>query len=577
MNFLSKAGFAAVMIVLISGFAAASPAELTIFPQESSTEVNSFTSYEVTVENVGPVKDVYSLSSTSSEVTIAPSQVELDTGQSETVNVWYNPAVQKEAGTYSFSVTATSRATGDQYSVDGTVNVIREHEVDVSVSTEAQKVCRGETATYTVEVTNNGDAKEEFRLSTNYGELSVNRVALEEGETQTVRLTASSQEAVEENFNVVASSTTSYAQDIQSVQFTSEICYASDISITPESQEVAAYTTAEYQVTVRNTGTRADNFTLSSSTGELNSTGLEIGGGNSKTTTLTLTPEELGEQQLTVTAKSQVTSRATATMQVYNGMGVGVAFSSESRNVCENEHFSLEATVENTGETTEIYQLESSRGNLSTSEVTLEPRESENVTVDIDASELDLQTYTVELGATAVTFGQPSQTANTQFTVQNCWDLEMNVVPQVQSAGENRSVIYEVRLTNPGARENTYEVSHDGPEWLSIKPSEVTVNPGNTETAFMYAGIPFQKEGEVRVTVTSEGNNVNQSQEVRLLIDEEIEEAIRSDRGPGLTGAFTDAATDLSEYIGNTDILARVLLSILVGGLITAAVLLREW
>ncbi|MFB6292120.1 MAG: hypothetical protein ABEI58_01865 [Candidatus Nanohaloarchaea archaeon] len=565
------------MIVLASSFAAASPAELTIFPQESSTEVNSFTSYEVTIENVGPVKDVYNLGSQNSEVTIAPRQVELDTGDSETVNVWYNPGVDKEAGTYTFTVTATSRATDKKYTVDGTVNVIKEHKVDVAVAKDSKTVCRGEKATYTVEVTNNGNSKEEFRLTTDYGELSVSKVSLEDGETQTVKLIASSDKAVEKNFNVVAASTTSYAQDIQNVQFKSEICYASKVSITPETQEVAAFTPAEYQVTVRNTGTKADEFVLSTSKGELEATSMEIDGKSSRSTTLTFTPEKLGSQKVTVTAESEVTSRGTATTSVYNGMDVGVAFSRKSTDVCENERFTLEANVQNTGEAEETYKLKASRGNLSKSEVTLEPNETATVEVGFDASELKQKTYRVELGATSTTFNKPKKTAGTEFTVQNCWDLEMNVVPQVQSAGKNRSVIYEVRLENTGTAENTYRVSHNGPDWVSIKPSRVTVQPGQTETAFMYAGIPFQKKGELRVDVTAEGNSVNQSQTVRLLIDEEIKDAIKSGKGGSITGMFADAATNLSKQIGGANTAARVLLSILLGGLITAAVLLREW
>jgi uncharacterized membrane protein len=147
----------ALLITAFVGLAAASTADMTIFPGESSTKINSFTSYEVNIENVGPTRDVYDLSSNSPrEISIAPQQVELDPQEDETVNVWYNPDTNREEGTYSFDVTATSQARGDSYSVEGTVNVIADHQVNVALDDSSKTGCIGEQVTYNVEVTNTG-------------------------------------------------------------------------------------------------------------------------------------------------------------------------------------------------------------------------------------------------------------------------------------------------------------------------------------------------------------------------------------------------------------------------------------
>ncbi|MFB6099812.1 MAG: hypothetical protein ABEK16_00935, partial [Candidatus Nanohalobium sp.] len=154
MNF-AKLSIIAALILSTSAMAAASPVEMTVFPQESSTRIDSFTSYELTVENVGPVEDTYTFTSSSvSEIDIAPQKITLEPGQSETVNVWYNPSPDREEGTYSFSITAESRATGDSYSAEIIASVIREHDVSLEVSNPSRTVCRGETATYNIQVTN---------------------------------------------------------------------------------------------------------------------------------------------------------------------------------------------------------------------------------------------------------------------------------------------------------------------------------------------------------------------------------------------------------------------------------------
>jgi uncharacterized membrane protein len=566
-----------VLLVASTATVAASPADLSIFPKESSTEVNSFTSYEVEVENTGPVKDFYSLSSSSSEVRIAPREVELEPGQEETVNVWYNPSQDKEAGTYSFAVTATSRATDNRYSVEGIVDVIRDHEVNVAVSNSERTACLNEKVTYEVEVTNNGMQKEEFQLSTDFGKLSRNMVTLEDGETQTVKLTASAKRPVERNFNVVAASTTSYAQSITNLDFESVVCYSSDVSATPGQQEVAAMTPAEYEVTVRNTGTREDTFTLSTTRGELDDTELEVDGKSTESTTLTYTPDKLGKQSMRITAKGESEATTQVRTTAYNGMDQEVSFESDSRSACETESTTYDVQVENTGEAEETYSLSANRGELDDTELELEPGESEEVELTVSSENHKVgKTYNVKVTTTADTFGKPKKSATSEFTAANCWDLEMKVVPKVASAGENRSVIYEVRLRNTGTKENTYTVSQDGPSWISIKPEEVTVASGEQKTAYMYAGIPFEKEGEVKMTVTGEGDQVRKSQDVRLVIGEDIKDAIKSDRNM-LTGSFSKLASDISQSVLDTSNVQKVLVSIVVGLAISLVVLYSEW
>lgn len=585
MDSSTKLVLLSTLLTLSVGLTAASPAELTIFPGESSTRIDSFTSYEVTVENTGPVRDVYTLSSSSSsEISIAPKQVELDPGQSEVVNVWYNPETQKEAGQYSFNVNAKSRANGNTYSAQGIVNVIREHDVSLEVE-DSKTACLGERATYTVEVTNDGIQKEEFELTSPLGEFSRNKLTLEDGETAIVKLHVSSDEETDRTFNVVAASTTSYAQSIKSVDFQAETCYASDIVINPGSQEVPAGTTAKYDVTVRNTGTKADEFVLETNRGQLEQSTLQISAKSSKTTTINYTPNQLGQQTVEITANSEITSTGTATTTVYNGMESEITVPKQTVNTCENTEASTQLTVENTGEARETFTLQTNRGNLSTEEVTLKVGESTTQNLTFNTGDRESTTVNYRVTSTASTFGQPSNTVEGTFNIENCWDLEMTVIPEVASAGENMSQVYEVRLENTGIKENTYELSYEGPSWIDIRDREsdddertVTVPAGETGFADIYAGIPFQKEGEVEITATAVGEQVKESRTVKLVIGEDIEEAMESDRGGdgSITGSFTEAATGLINQVQGQDTIAKALLAVVIGLVLTVTILYWE-
>ncbi|PSH00062.1 MAG: hypothetical protein BRC28_01490 [Nanohaloarchaea archaeon SW_4_43_9] len=463
-------------------------------------------------------------------------------------------------------MTAESRASGDRFSETGTVEVIKDHQVEVNAE-ESKTVCLGQKAVYTVEVENTGIQPEEFSVTSDFGQLSRNSVNLEDGETAELTLEMSSDTPVERNFQVVTASKTSYAQDIQNVQFNAEECWNSEVSVTPESQETAAGTKTEYEVTARNLGTKADEFTLETTEGKLLKTSLDVPAGATRSTTLVVRPGELGSREITVSAAGNSESSNTVTLDSYNGMNSEINLENEARTICEDESTTFTAEVENTGEALESFNLEASTGDLQTSEVELAPGESQEVEVDT-SGDLGVGEHEVRLTSTATTFGEPVKSSASTLTVENCWDLDMQVIPEVASAGENRSAIYKIRLNNTGTRENTYELSKEGPEWISVKPEEVTVAAGETETAYIYAGVPFQKKGEVKITAKAKGTEIEKSKKVKLLIEKDVEESIKDERNE-VTGGFFDQvpSPNLEGEAG------KVGVAVTAGAAITAAVL----
>ncbi len=576
----SKLGLLLALLTLTTAVAAASPAQMYMFPQSSDVRIDSFTEYQIEIENTGTTEDVYTISSPNDAVTVEPSRIPQNTGQtlapgeSAEIYVFYNPNTDTEAGTYSFTVNAESRASGETYSVQGEADVIRGHDIDITADS-TQTVCRGEQAQYQLVLENKGMQPEEFQLTTDRGDLSQSRVNLAEGETKTVTVTTSSEKVLEESFNVVAASTTSYAQDIQTLNLDVETCYTSEVSVTPENQRTAAFTEAEYDVTVRNLGTKADTFTMSASNGQFTSNQLEVDAESTETVTLSYTPETLGTTSIDISAEGQSSASKTVNIESYNGMDVETSFSQDSYKVCENEERSVRLNVENTGEATDTFSLSTSEGELRTDEVTLDSGESKKVPIKFSGSDYsEGSEIGVDVEAVSQTFDETSDTVSTKVTVDNCWDLEMNVVPTVLSAGENRSAVFEVKLENTGSQENTYRLDSQGPEWISLRPDTVTVKAGETGHAYIYAGIPYEKKGEVQITAQAVGTNVTESEEVTLVVGKEVEDSIQNDKNK-VTGAFTRLGDSFSG-LANSSTLIKLLGAILAGAALTALILYRE-
>lgn len=578
MNNLKKIGILVFFAVFTLNLATASSADLDIFPEESSTIINSFTSYEVEVTNTGPVEDVYDLSSSHpSEITIAPNQAPdegtLEPGESETVQVWFNPDVDREEGRYTFSITAESQATGNTYSTSGDVEVIREHDVTLEVESPGS-VCRGENAEYKVFVTNSGTQQEEFRISSEAGDLSTDSVTLEAGETKYITLTRSSDLAVTDNsFNIRASSTSSYAKDTTSSSFRVEACFESNTNIEPQEKQEPALEETEFEVTVTNDGTRSDSFELSANYGEFEESEFSLASGDSRTTTLSYTPQELEDRTIEVRAEGESTSMASAQLEVYNGQNVSVEFIDRTESVCESTSFEKVVRIENTGVAADTY-------NVSTGDtVELEPGESRRLEIELNSSNYNIgKEYDVTVTAQSNTFSEPRETSESSFEVENCYDLDMNVIPNVASAGENKSVLYEIQLRNTGTQQNEYHVSGVGPEWISVRPQYVTVNSGATGKSYIYAGIPYsQANGTFEITAVGEGEQVKKEQTVELVIGEEVKDAIKSDKGESITGRFTTSISSAFSVLTESSNLVKLTISILVGLVVSAAILAREW
>ncbi|MFB6203266.1 MAG: hypothetical protein ABEK01_02135, partial [Candidatus Nanohaloarchaea archaeon] len=500
---------------------------------------------------------------------------------------WFDPRPTRDEGTYSFSINAESQATGNVYSTSATVTVVKDHEVELRAYDRRKDACLGEKTRYTVTVTNSGIQRETFDLSFKNAQgldtkkISQRNLDLDAGQSVNVTVTVGSDTAGDRSFDVRVSSTSSYASDVKTFEHRSVRCFGSDISITPGSQRVAVFNQASFNVTVRNTGTHSDSFVLSTSEGNLSRTRFNLTSGAARTVQLSVSPETVGKKTVTVTADSRVKSSAKATLDVYNGNAVTVGFPENTRKVCENGMFRYDYRITNTGKASDTYTVQVLRpeqGRMTTT-LDLRPGQSREVSLTFDAENYEIgKTRQVEIRAESKTFESVSDSATASFTVQNCWDLKMRILPEVSSAGKNMSVVYEIKLNNTGARENTYVLSHEGPEWVSIRPKNITIPAGEGATAYIFAGVPYEERGQVNITARAVGTDVKRTESLQLVIGENITAAIKSNKtNTRFTGQFTESFGNIFSAARGAGTPQKIMGSILLGLLITVYVLYREW
>jgi uncharacterized membrane protein len=294
--------------------------------------------------------------------TVAPSTVEVAGGETETVFVWLQPPADRKPGTYSFQATVRSSNTGETSTVSGTLKVLSCRDVQLSVATPSQNVCRGEQATYNVRVKNTGRAEETYQLSASAGALARQQVTLGPGESTTVQLAATSDRATAAEITVNAESTTSFAKDSTTVEFTAEKCKSVDLFLTPTEKAVCEQEPAEYKITVQNTGQVRDSYALSTNVEGATVPDISLAPEQSKTFRVTVREDQPGTHTVVARVQSKsfsgVTRSEDATLQSENCYDLVIGAPSNNTIQIDRENRQLlEFSLYNNGTRTNTYDL----------------------------------------------------------------------------------------------------------------------------------------------------------------------------------------------------------------------------
>lgn len=312
---------ALLAFIAIVPFGAAAEPSLNLRAFSDEACPTSSAKYAVDITNPGNAQDTYTVSVDKPWSTVAPSTVQVAGGDTETAFVWLQPPQNMQPGTYNFEVRVASSNTGETTTATGTLEVLSCRNVELSVDQPSQNVCRGETATYNVQVTNEGRAEETYTLSASAGALSQNQVTLAPGESTTVQLSALSDREASRTLTVTAESTTSFASDSIDVEFTAEKCKSVDLFLTPSEKTVCEEEPAEYKITVQNTGRVQDTYSLSTNVESARVPDITLDPDESRTFSVTVREDE-GMHTIVARVQSQsfssVTRSEDATLNVEN-------------------------------------------------------------------------------------------------------------------------------------------------------------------------------------------------------------------------------------------------------------------
>lgn len=404
-----------------------------------------------TIENTGELTDTYTISPQDTWIITTPQKVTLAPGESKSIAIFMTPPCDTETGEYNIDITAESGNSKDTETL--TIEVLRVHSVELKTST-LRTGCIGDTETFDLGISNLGKSSETFIITSTSGILEQDEIALESGESKkvTLRIPVTEDKKI---VDVNVKSKTSYAEDQKTLQILGVNCYSQIATITPESKTMCIKESSDFTLTIKNTGTKEDTYTITTDFGELSSEALTIEAETEKKVKLTVSPEDMGQYTANIEVKSpHETNKLSVTIAAQNCKGVAVITIPKEKRVCKGDIAEYTVTVKNTGKTEDTIRFSSTMGELSEKEAAVEAGNTRELQLAIPTQDLDYDTYTVTVTAES----DIKDTSESLLIIENCYSATLSAEPEIVKVCPGIDAVFTLTLENTGKNKDTYNL-----------------------------------------------------------------------------------------------------------------------
>ncbi len=443
-----------------------------------------------TVTNMGDTTKSYDVKASVDWVTIAPNSFSLAPQESGTVYIYVTPPFGEEPGEKTVTITLRDTATNTEYKQELTVNVEQCHAVSLEVEPQEYHGCIGGDAKFILTITNNGKYEETFVISSDEGIIENKKVTLEPAHSAQVEMTVPVTDTLEKTI-ITVKSLQSYATATGEVLVRADKqCYGVAVISIPPEQRVCQGEQAEYAITIKNVGAKAQTFTLSADiNGTFGTKELTLEGGEVGETYFRIPTEGLeeGEKTFTVRVESEKAFDTATTKLVVKDCYALEASAPEVVEVCPGKEAVITVSLKNTGERADTYTITPTKGETTKNEVSLEPGERKEVAIAIPTNPLDTGEEKVLIEVSSPHEHETLETVIRMREINECYGATVTIEPPEIKAQDYKGVLFTVRVRNTGEFEDHYTVELSGPDWVRIDPKEFSLGPGEEATLYMYA------------------------------------------------------------------------------------------
>ncbi len=379
---------------------------------------------------------------------------------------------------------------------------------DASLEPARQSVCKGRPTNYLLRISNTGSEEDSYSIyAPEWITAESDTVVLASRESRDLILEANAIVTGESTFNitVISAEHTVYPELRKIIGGVADAreCRGVAVFISPPSSEICSREGTEYQVTIKNIGTVSDIFILENSIGELEQDKIALEAGESGDIKLTIEPGSVSPENRTVkvgASSEGVHDEDEAELIVENCYSAGITMEPEPVSVCPCFSAEFKAELENLGRLPDNYTFSfTSPGNMSGADfeesLELLPGESETFGLEIPIPcDAEAGTYGIKAKAESENTETVQEAALLVKAIKECYSLELSAEEESLKTVTGRAVVFAVEAENTGKVKDTYRLILVGPEWLYLSRGEITLEPEESQTVYLYASPTYGSE-----------------------------------------------------------------------------------
>jgi uncharacterized membrane protein len=458
------------------------------------------------------------------------------------------------------------------------VSLAADYQVLVEISPQTISVNPCDIANFDLEVINLGEIEDVFSITIQglpeeWYSLSEDSLTLDSGESRQVYLfvTPYCYGEIGSYEGEVLVTGQSNSSDVFTLNVVAD--RAIDVSM-PNSAKVCLQDDSTITVTIENNGNFTEELDVeilgnATDIAELSEESLTLGPEESGDVVIILSPTELGIFTLDLEVESQtsyVKSSASSIIEVDECYGVDVSYP-EQIEVCVNEPVQIEITLENTGLKEDSYRVEIEDLNY-TETINIDPQDSKIVEVMLlgeRTGSFDVE-FTIESD-----FVREEGMIN--LDVVGCYGVDLVVEEDEFDIELGRGKLIEVEVKNLGTKEDNFEIVSNV-DWISIKPSSIDLEGGESQIVYVYYSPEFGMKGEFNASLTVSSQNSEDTEQLKItVLEAEVEETTTTTMPSGIDIPTGDI-TGIFNRIWGSRILRSLLIAIIVVLIVIIAIYL---
>ena len=285
-----------------------------------------------------------------------------------------------------------------------------------------------------------------------------------------------------------------------------------------------------YEFTVTNTGDAIDTYTVSKSGSAapwaiISPPGFVLQPGASQTLYVYVTPSKSAQTgdytlDLTVSANKGGTVSNSAALTVGDCHKLSLTSDKDTEEICTGSITDYSVTVTNDGQWSENLRLSLAGSaapwsSISEEFLRLEKGESRTVSVFVNPIANEVGNFDVSVTARSLDSNAIAD-KNLNLNILGCFGLDLSVDENFYGFCENSEIRVPILIKNPGTAINSYSLTIDGPEWVSLEKTNINLNSEQESivNVVLYPGYGIRGNYPIRVSAVSDNGNKNDAVDI---------------------------------------------------------------